>query len=220
VGSSGVVKCVPIWFSFWFHHSIDGLAHDVQNLYQFLLFRSLTLGSGFVGAGTLLLFFFCPETTYNRPDSSNIDLHGVIPSPPMADSLASVDTVKEKSEEEPLTFRERIKLWRGVESEEGLLRIILRPIPLSILPPVMFSFITGLSGSWFSVLLGISADIYGSAPYNFSVSKLGLLFIGGVPLSILSFIAGPMNDWTCKFMARHNRGNYEPEVRTHVAAIC
>jgi len=131
------------------------------------------------------------------------------------ESLARVGSDEEKpaEKEAPLTFHERIKLWRGAETEEPLLNIIFRPIPLSILPPVVFSFITGLSSSWFSVLLGVSAFIYGSAPYNLSVSQLGLLFIGGVPVSILGFIAGPMNDWTCKFMARRNRGIYEPEVR-------
>jgi hypothetical protein len=136
---------------------------------------------------------------------------------PKVESTPQVDVIEGKSgvEEEPWTFRERIKLWRGSESDEALLKIIFRPIPLSILPPVMFSFITGLSSSWFSVLLGVSALIYGSAPYNLSVSQLGFLFIGGVPVALLGFIAGPINDWACKFMARHNHGIYEPEVTTH-----
>jgi hypothetical protein len=72
--------------------------------------------------------------------------------------------------------------------------------------------VAGLSWSWLSVLFGITALIYGSAPYNFSVFQIGLLFIGGVAVSLLAFISGPLSDWTCKFLARHNRGIYEPEV--------
>jgi hypothetical protein len=66
--------------------------------------------------------------------------------------------------------------------------------------------------AWFSVLAGVSALIFGSPPYNFSVEQLGLLCIGGVVASLLGFSAGPLNDWLCKVMARRNNGIYEPEV--------
>jgi hypothetical protein len=187
----------------------------------------LTAGSGALGASTLLFFFFCPETNYRRPASSNIDLTGTVMGPSLEDRGASTGHLDEKWgdqttpgnlppsdekwEEAPLTFRERIKVYRGVESDDSLLAIIFRPIPLSLLPPVLFSFVAGLSWSWLSVLFGITALIYGSE-YNFSVSQIGLLFIGGVAVSILAFISGPLSDWTCKFLARHNRGIYEPEV--------
>jgi hypothetical protein len=156
-----------------------------------------------------MLFFFCPETTYQRPASSNIDLNGVISPPPPVDLLEEKDPV---DPEEPWTFRQKLRVWRGIESDENIFKIILRPIPLSILPPVMFSFITGLSWAWLSVLFGITALIYGSEPYNFTVFQIGLLFLGGVLVSVLAFVSGPLNDWTCKFMSRHNNGTYEPEV--------
>jgi hypothetical protein len=193
-----------------------------------LKFTWLIPGAGALGASTLLFFFFCPETNYRRPPSSNIDLTGTITGPALEDVGPSIghldekwgnETTRgkrtpedEKEEEAPLTFRERIKMYRGVESDDGLFTIIFRPVPLSLIPPVLFSFVAGLSWSWLSVLFGITALIYGSPPYNFSVFQIGLLFIGGVAVSILAVISGPLSDWICKFMARHNRGIYEPEV--------
>jgi hypothetical protein len=212
-------------------YSVHGLACDIQNLYspaKPLAYKGLTAGSGALGASTLLFFFFCPETNYRRPASSNIDLTGTVAGPSLEDARppsANLDEkggyqttpgnplpIDEKWDEAPLSFSERIKVYRGVESADSLLAIIFRPIPLSLLPPVLFSFVAGLSWSWLSVLFGITALIYGSAPYNFSVFQIGLLFIGGVAVSILAFVSGPLSDWTCKFLARHNRGIYEPEV--------
>jgi hypothetical protein len=172
---------------------------------------TLTAGAGALAASTLLFFFFCPETNYRRPVSSNIDLTGIV-SRQSLDNLGSLDRLDEKQEEPPLTFRERIRVFREIESDESLFTIIFRPIPLSLLPPVLFSIVAGLSWSWLSVLFGITALIYGSAPYNFDTFQIGLLFIGGVVVSILAVISGPVNDWSCKFLARHNRGIYEPEV--------
>jgi len=170
----------------------------------------LKSGSVALGVSTLLLFFFCPETAYQRPASSNIDLTGVIspPSPPPE----YLDEKLPEIQEEAWTLRQELRPWRGIESDDNLLQIIWRPIPLSILPPVLFSFVVGLSWAWLSVLFGVTALIYGSQPYNFTVSQIGLLYIGAMVVSILAFVSGPLNDWACKFLARRNRGIYEPEV--------
>jgi len=114
--------------------------------------------------------------------------------------------------ESPWTFLEQLRPWRGVEADDNLFKIIIRPARLLLFPQVFYSFITGLSMAWFSVLAGVSALIFSSPPYNMSVEQLGMLCIGGVVASLLGFSAGPLNDWLCKFMARHNNGIYEPEV--------
>jgi len=204
--SSDRCEFVCVGYNLWIHNPIYGLAGDFQNLYCRHTILLIT-GSGVLGGSTLLIFFFCPETAYERPAASNIDISGTIACP-------TPETVHKPHEtEEPWTFGERLRPWRGIESNVSLLRLIINPILLAILPPVLFSFITGLSWSWFSVLLGVTADIYGSPPYNFTVFQIGLLFIGGVVVSIFAFISGPMNDWMCKFLARRNQGIYEPEVR-------
>jgi hypothetical protein len=188
---------------FWYHHRVLGLAHDIQNKY--ILQVHSDLGSVVLAIETILIFFFCPETAYRRANDLNLDL-GVVYEPK---ALGESD---HGSDESPWTFREQLRPWRGVESDDDIFKLIIRPLPLLLFPQVFYAFVTGLSMAWFSVLAGASALIFGSPPYNFSVEQLGLLCIGGVVASLLGFCAGPLNDWLCKVMARRNNGIYEPEA--------
>jgi hypothetical protein len=168
-------------------------------------------GTVLLGVETLLIFFFCPETTYRRSDDLNIDL-GTANKIKHSDEVNSKKEMPERESEAPLTLFQRLRPWRGIESEENLFKIIIRPLPLLLFPQVMYSFITGLSNAWISVLAGIFSLIFGSPPYNFSVEQIGLIGIGALIASLLGFIAGPLSDRLCKFMARRNNGIYEPEV--------
>ena len=179
------------------------MAHDIQNKY--ILQIHSDLGSVFLAIETLLIFFLCPETAYRRANDLNLDL-GVDYEP------KSPSESDHGSDESPWTFREQLRPWRAVESDDDIFKLIIRPLPLLLFPQVFYAFVTGLSMAWFSVLAGVSALIFGSPPYNFSVEQLGLLCIGGVVASLLGFSAGPLNDWLCKVMARRNNGIYEPEV--------
>lgn len=157
----------------------------------------------------LLLFFFCPETTYRRSAALNIDLGTERVTP--ADSK-SIDDAPESTDDAPWTFWEKLRPFQGILSDDNLLKIIVRPLPLLLFPAVLYALIIGLSHSWFSVMLGISALIYGSAPYNLTIIQLGFLGFGGFIASVLGFMSGPLNDWFCKYLARKNGGVYEPEV--------
>lgn len=168
---------------------------------------SLILGSVFIGLEILLVFFFCPETAYRRADDLNLDLGTHIHSPHLDKVKVDIQT-----EDPPWTLLELLRPWRGVESDDNLFKIIVRPIPLLLFPQVLYAFIIGLSSAWLSVLLGIIALIFGGPPYNLSVSRLGMLGIGGLIASLLGFVAAPLNDWLCKYLSRRNNGTYEPEV--------
>lgn len=167
--------------------------------------NNLIPASVLLGVELVLVFLFCPETAYSRSADLNIDL---------GTEMKPIRTPSRISEpEKPWTFWEQLRPFNGKKSPDNLLKIIIRPLPLLLFPQVLYAFIIGLTHSWFSVLLGISSLIYGNPPYNLSVVQVGLLGIGGVIVSIISFISGPLNDWFCKFMARRNGGIYEPEVR-------
>lgn len=171
-------------------------------------------GSILVGLETVLIFFFCPETSYNRAEYLNIDL-GTIDRVKRNPHILSPEVVEDNScgtNEPPWTIWEQLRIWRGVESNQSFWRTVVRPLPMLILPQVIWAVVTGLSSSWLSLLIGITALIYGNPPYNFTVGQLGLLGIGGLIASILGFVAGPLNDWLCKVLARRNNGMYEPEV--------
>ena len=136
------------------------------------------------------------------------------------ENLACSDA-DETANERPWTFWEQLRPWRGIESEDNIFLAIIRPLPLLLFPQVFYAFLTyGLSWSWLSVVVRVYALIFGGPPYNMSVSAIGLSFgLGALIASFLGFIAGPMNDFLCKFMARRNEGTYEPEVFLSGVAI-
>ncbi|PYH92044.1 hypothetical protein BO71DRAFT_432268 [Aspergillus ellipticus CBS 707.79] len=66
--------------------------------------------------------------------------------------------------------------------------------------------------------LQIRLSIISPVPWSFNSSQIGLFnllpFIGSL---IGSSVGGPMNDWWIQFLAKRNRGIYEPEFRLWMA---
>lgn len=121
--------------------------------------------------------------------------------------------VRDSSDEKPWTYLQLLRPYRGIESDDNLLKVMIRPLLMLIFPQVLFALVTfGLTYAWLNILIGITALVYGEPPYSLPVSTIGLLLIAGIVAELIGFISGPINDWTCKFMARRNNGIYEPEV--------
>ncbi|KAF2734535.1 serine/threonine kinase 16 [Polyplosphaeria fusca] len=185
----------------------------------------------FYGVFIILIFFWVPETTYRRDPAYNLDLGTKDHAEEFLDAQKTIvgeepkDTVTKHehvrigpiytgADEKPYTFWEQLKPVRGVESEENLLAIIFRPFGMLLFPQVFYGFLTyGMSTSWLVVLGGVMAQLFTAPPYNFSVSAVGLVSISPLVASLLSVIAGPLNDYTVKQLARWNKGIYEPEFR-------
>jgi hypothetical protein len=185
-----------------------------------------------------MLFFYCPETCYKRSASFNIDLGTTNHAKALEAEIEEIETVRESTKhpdatitekdatqletafanehganEPPWTKWEELRLWRGIEAPDNLLKIIVRPFSMLLFPQVLYAFITyGLSTSWIIVLISVAALIFGEEPYNFTVGEIGLIGISGLITSLISFVSGPINDYFCKFLARRNNGIYEPEV--------
>lgn len=186
-----------------------------------------------------MIFFWVPETVYKRDPAYNLDLGTTdhtfdtldakekssettqeikandqhVESATPGDRI-TVNAVYTGADEKPYTFWEEVRICRGVESDENLIWIILRPFGMLIYPQVLYAFITyGLSTSWLVVMISVLAQLFSAPPYNFTVSQIGLVSIGPLIASILGFMAGPLNDWTVKKLARWNKGIYEPEFR-------
>lgn len=186
-----------------------------------------------------MIFFFVPETVYKRDPAYNLDLGTKDHTFDTLDAKEKVpETVQEikadgqhvestgsgdritvnavytGADETPYTFWEELRIIRGTESDENLLWIILRPFGMLIFPQVLYAFISyGLSTSWLIVMISVMAQLFSAPPYNFTVSAIGLISIGPLIASLLGFVAGPLNDWTVKKLARWNKGIYEPEFR-------
>ncbi|KAJ4291674.1 hypothetical protein N0V90_009569 [Kalmusia sp. IMI 367209] len=196
----------------------------------------------FYGVFILLIFFFVPETVYKRDPAYNLDLGTTDHTEEILDAkkageakivgeepkdtlhqterVVTVEPIYTGADEKPYTWLEQLLPVRGVESDENLLAIIFRPFGMLLFPQVFYGFITyGLSTSWLVVMGGVLAQIFTAPPYNFSVSAVGLVSISPLVASLLSFVAGPANDYTVKQLSRWNGGVYEPEFRLALNVI-
>ncbi|KAF2475771.1 serine/threonine kinase 16 [Lindgomyces ingoldianus] len=185
----------------------------------------------FYGVFIILIFFFVPETVYKRDPAYNLDLGTtdhteefldaqIVVGEEPKDAVTKTENVVRHeplytgADEKPYTFWQELLPVRGVESDENLIGIIFRPFGMLLFPQVLYGFITyGLSTSWLVVMISVLAQLFTVPPYNFSVSAVGLISIAPLIASFLGFMAGPLNDWTVKALARRNNGIYEPEFR-------
>lgn len=187
----------------------------------------------------MLIFFFVPETVYHRDPAYNLDLGTTDHTEEILDAKGggrsmSMDVVGEEpkdttvqtertvrvepihtgADDKPWTWWEEMRPVRGVESDENLLEIMVRPFGMLLFPQVFYAFVTyGMSTSWLVVMGGVMAQLFSAPPYNFSVSAVGLVSISPLVAALLSIVAGPANDWMVKYLARKNGGIYEPEFR-------
>ncbi|KAI4954364.1 hypothetical protein J4E91_002077 [Alternaria rosae] len=153
------------------------------------------------------MYFFVVETTYYGPR-------------PTTDKVAvdekhkSISSVFElEDEREP--YRSQLALFRGRLSQESFWKNAWKPVPLIAFPAVLFSTI--VYGSYFTWLLTISVlsvNIFSAPPYSLNPAQVGLT---NLPLLVVALIGSPLSGWTAdalaKFMARRNKGVFEPEFR-------
>jgi MFS family permease len=188
----------------------------------------------FVGAQTILLFLFCPETSYIRDRQYEIDEYVNENLPDLAATEKHQHTQVEQSQNgqaniesastiasarmpipAPKTFWQQTAVFTGTYSDENLLQLIIAP----------FAVCTNLAVLWVVVVSGtltatyvaqayVLSQIFSLPPYNLNASGIGYLslgpFLGGVIASVfLGFVLDPMIVWATS----RNKGVYEPEYR-------
>lgn len=85
-------------------------------------------------------------------------------------------------------------------------------------PHVMFTALQYASGvAWLTILSSVLSISYASPPYNFSPAGIGYMSLGPfVGNTIGSVYGGVLGDWMIKFLARRNKGYFEPEFRLYL----
>ncbi|CAG5182844.1 uncharacterized protein ALTATR162_LOCUS10363 [Alternaria atra] len=150
------------------------------------------------------MYFFVVETTYYGPR-------------PTMDKLGFDEKHKSvfELEDEREPYRSQLALFRGRLSPESFWKNAWKPVPLIAFPAVLFSTI--VYGSYFTWLLTISVlsvNIFSAPPYMLNPAQVGLT---NLPLLVVALIGSPLSGWTAdalaKFMARRNKGVFEPEFR-------
>ncbi|KAL1862113.1 hypothetical protein Plec18170_000937 [Paecilomyces lecythidis] len=187
------------------------------------------------GVWIVALFFFCPETAYRRDEALNTDLgtEDKIVSleveamedhekdKPAARTIERAETNTSSSVELKHSYWHELKIFHGRVSDDPFWKVLIRPLMMLVFPQVIFSFFAyGLTTSWLVVVGGVLAQLFTVAPYNFSVSGVGLVAIAPLIGAIIgAFISGPAADFVAKAMSRRNNGIYEPEFRLVIIIV-
>ncbi|KDQ58236.1 hypothetical protein JAAARDRAFT_206902 [Jaapia argillacea MUCL 33604] len=186
----------------------------------------------FLGIAMVLVYLFVPETSYDRRQEVELDVDS--PATKVTSETRETDSMEKGStseKEQPLeqiesasgylpakTFVEELRPWSGTIRPISMVEVLLRPFPFILSPVVWFAiFSYGLTTCWLVVLSVISSIVFGSPPYNFNASQVGLVSIGPLIAGILTtFIAGPLCDYSASWFAKRNKGIYEPESRLYI----
>jgi len=190
-------------------------SYVVQNLSWQMGFWFVTIP---LGLSVVAVFFFVPETTYIRNTPSKIDEGKIIDDNSVPSEKHVVnDRLSEEGDSSMIqkqSYLSQLKIWNGTFTQVGLIRIFTRPFPFLLSPVTWFIFLVhGMQTVWLSLLPICSSTIF-TIEYNFNASQIGLTNLGGIVGIVLAIcISGPLTDWGTIWLAKRNKGIYEPEFR-------
>ncbi|KAI5925140.1 major facilitator superfamily domain-containing protein [Camillea tinctor] len=170
-----------------------------------------------------LVILFVPETAYKR-QSQEQRLLMAVAADSKSENLEKKSAVEEQREngsesgaqvEKKEPWVRSLRLFTGTYTSTPLWKIFLRPLVIFWYPAVLWAFLLyGVTLTWIVVFSVVNAVIFTAPPYNFSVSETGLISLSPFILTFVGEVAsGPLNDWVCMWLAKKNRGVYEPEFR-------
>ncbi|KAI2484097.1 MFS transporter [Pyrenophora tritici-repentis] len=118
-------------------------------------------------------------------------------------------------EEDRVTYASQLALFRGRLSKESFWKNVWKPVPLIAFPAVLFSTIVYSTGfCWLLTFSVLSVNVFSAPPYKLNPLQIGLT---NLPLLGVALISSPLSGWSAdaiaKFMARRNKGVFEPEFR-------
>ncbi|KAI0066696.1 MFS general substrate transporter [Artomyces pyxidatus] len=184
----------------------------VQNLTWQMGFWFVSIPLGIV---TLLVFFFVPETTFDRSRAFMVSGGAESPAPEKGNfEKESVEETASSTTPPAPSYLSQLRIWHGTFSDEPLWRLIMRPLPFLCSPVTVFLFLShGMQTAWLSLLPICSSTIF-TLEYNFNPSQIGLTNLGGIVGIVLAMaISGPLTDRGAVWMSKRNGGVYEPEFR-------
>ena len=182
----------------------------------------------------VLMFLFCPETTYIRDARYETDIarndnleelaavekgfaYTQTDLSATADSdskehgtLRSVAAVPAKK-----TFIQELSIFNGSFSDDSIIKFLVGPFLTLLNPAACYAILaSGLLNAWYVGSAIIMAGIFSGPPWHFNAAQVGYIgfgpFIGG---GIGSLACGLLGDHAIKVLTKKNNGVYEPEFR-------
>ncbi|QIW99877.1 hypothetical protein AMS68_005395 [Peltaster fructicola] len=169
-----------------------------------------------------LVVLFVPETAYRRDDRTvelSQSTDNAVESKEALTSTELPSTPESTTAYQPptppgLISRRTLAVFTGRKTDEPFWKLLLRPFPLFFHPAVFWGMlIQGTLIGW-TVFIGIIvAAIYFSPPVNLTEQQTGYLYTGAFLGALIGFAIAGLLSYIPVWMAKRNRGIYEPEFR-------
>ncbi|KAL4788524.1 major facilitator superfamily domain-containing protein [Aspergillus varians] len=120
------------------------------------------------------------------------------------------------------TYLQKLKLWVYYpENQTSFWQYFLRPFYLFLFPNVVIAGIIFAFGCTAGIVsFNTVSEILTEAPYSWSTTSTGLVFLAGLVGSFVGWATGVLSDYIVIFLARRNRGVKEPEMRLWALCFC
>ena len=186
----------------------------------------------FTALEVVLLFFFVPETNYNRDHRYDIDelsndnladlaavekRHAGNDEKAGSDDMVQIETATSSppAMRPKKTFVQELAIFTGTYSNDNLLQLVIAPFAVCTNLAVLWMVIvTGGLTAFFVAQSYVMAQIFMAPPYLLSAAGVGYLSLGPFLGGLLgSLLLGATLDPLIKWCAKKNKGVYEPEYR-------
>jgi MFS family permease len=171
------------------------------------------LASGLIWLLVLVVFFTMPETAYQREIESNIDESEFI-SKDTGIAHVEFQVPAKKS------YVEQLQLFSSVYTNESLLTLFWRPVPLVLIPSVLFGTLSMsvCIGSFVAISSNYATaftELYGFSTWQCGISYLSVLI--GALVGIYG--GGWLSDKVADKLTQRKSGLREPEMRLPTLTI-
>ncbi|KAH6957397.1 major facilitator superfamily domain-containing protein [Fusarium avenaceum] len=179
-----------------------------------------------IGSCTILIIFTFPETRYDRAegpgDGRTTTEDERIISPNSKSEGTYSDSARQScfSVSPKQTYRQSLRLFSGIHTQESFMKLVTRPIILLALPPVLCATLTMAVTIGFLVAITSNFAVAFDAVYEFEPWQSGLCFIASpVGAGIGAFFGGRFSDIVAGWFTRRNDGIRCPEMRLPAISI-
>ncbi len=182
-----------------------------QNLGWLWLFHLYQI---FIVIQFVLMFLFCPETTYIRDSRYNTDtvknekLQELAKIEQSHAQVTEVGATDQSDIPKKKTWTQELAVWTGSYSDDSIFKFLLGPFLTLLNPAACYAIVaSGLLNSWYVGSAIILAAIFSGPPWTFNAAQIGYLgagpFVGGLVGSIITAI---FSDRVITRMSRRNNG--------------
>ncbi|KAB5515124.1 putative MFS transporter [Coniochaeta sp. 2T2.1] len=179
------------------------------------------LNAALVLATTLLIVLTMPETAYQRDlGLTEVRITATDTNKLESTSASQVEQVEVENIPPKKSFIDRMGFNYSSLTHESIWKIAFRPVPVLLLPPVLWSTVSFGIGIGIFVILGTTAATAFSQIYHFTVWQIGLVWISSIIGNLLGIpFGGYFSDWVANRATSKNHGIREPEMRLPAVSI-